>query len=146
MMYRRGRLLLNIKNCKECGKLFQYDGISKLCYRCRKKDDEDFRIVKDFLYENPKETITVVSEETGVLEDKILRYLREGKLEIVGDNPGILLDCEGCGKAIRTGRYCEKCAQSMEKGFKAGFERQERQKTSDSGDRMHITQMKNKRK
>lgn len=139
---------MNIRNCKECGRLFQYDGISKLCYRCRKKDDEDFRIVKDFLYENPKETITVVSEETDVSEEKILRYLREGKLEIVGENPGILLDCESCGKAIRTGRYCEKCAQNMERGLKSGFERKEKLNTnqSSSGNKMHITQMKKKRK
>lgn len=139
---------MNIRNCKECGKLFQYDGISKLCYRCRKKDDENFRVVKDFLYENPKETISVVSEETGVSEEKILRYLREGKLEIVGDDPGILLDCEGCGKAIRTGRYCERCAQDMERGFKSGFERQEKNKAkqSSSSNRMYITELKKKRK
>lgn len=139
---------MKIKNCKECGKLFQYDGISRLCYKCRKKDDEDFRKVKEYLYEHPKETVTVVSEETEVSEDKILRYLREGKLEIVGENPGILLDCEGCGKSIRTGRYCEQCAREMEKGFKAGFEKQSTQRTQtrSTKERMHIAQMKNKRK
>jgi flagellar operon protein (TIGR03826 family) len=139
---------LNIRNCKECGKLFQYDGISKLCYKCRKKDEEDFILVKEFLYENPKETITVVSEETGVSEDKILRYLREGKLEIVGENPGILLDCEICGKAIRTGRYCEKCAYDMERGFKSGFEKRENKKTirTSSKEKMHIAQLKKKKK
>lgn len=139
---------MNIRNCKECGKLFQYDGVSKLCYRCRRKDDENFRAVKEFLYENPRETIIVVSEETGVSEDKILRYLREGKLEIVGDNPGIMLNCEGCGKAIRTGRYCEKCAQDIERGLKSGFEKQERQKINknSTNDRMYTSQLKKKRK
>jgi len=141
-------LLLNIRNCKECGRLFQYDGISKLCFKCRKQDDEDFRRVKEFLYENPKETVTVVSEETGVSEDKILRYLREGRLEIVGDNPGILLDCEACGKAIRTGRFCDQCAHEIEKGLKSGLERKDRQeeRRRASKDRMYITEMKNKRK
>lgn len=139
---------MNIKNCKECGKLFQYDGISKLCFKCRKKDDEDFRKVKEYLYENPKETITVVAEETEVSEDKILRYLREGKLEIVGENPGILLDCEACGKAIRTGRFCDQCAHDIEKGLKSGFEKHEknRERKDASKERMYITQMKNKRK
>lgn len=139
---------MKVRNCKECGKLFQYDGISKLCYRCRKKDDEDFRKVKEYLYENPKETITVVSEETQVPEDKILRYLREGKLEIVGENPGILLDCESCGKSIRTGRYCEQCARALEKGFKGDDEREKERKPQarSTRERMHIAQMKNKRK
>ncbi|SKC55925.1 MerR family transcriptional regulator [Maledivibacter halophilus] len=139
---------MKVRNCKECGKLFQYDGISKLCYRCRKKDDEDFRKVKEYLYENPKETITVVSEETQVPEDKILRYLREGKLEIVGENPGILLDCESCGKSIRTGRYCEQCARALERGFKGDGEREKERKPQERStrERMHIAQMKNKRK
>jgi len=137
---------VNIRNCKECGKLFQYDGISKLCFRCRRQDDEDFRKVKEFLYENPKETVTVVSEETEVSEDKILRYLREGKLEIVGENPGILLDCESCGKSIRSGRYCDQCAHDIERGLKSGFERKEKPKKDSSKDRMYTTDMKKNRK
>lgn len=139
---------MNIRNCKECGKLFQYDGISKLCFTCRKNDDEDFRRVKEYLYENPKETITVVSEETEVSEDKILRYLREGKLEITGDSAGILLDCESCGKAIRTGRYCDQCAHDLERGLKAGFQRKEKQISRQNSfkEKMYITEMKKKRK
>lgn len=113
---------MRILNCKECGKLFQYDGISKLCFQCRKKDDEDFRRVKDYLYEFPKETITVVSQETEVPEDKILRYLREGKLEISGDNPGLLLECESCGAGIRSGRFCDKCANTLDRGLRDGLE------------------------
>ena len=113
---------MRVINCKECGKLFQYDGISKLCFQCRKADDEDFRKVKDYLYEFPRETISTVSEETEVSEDKILRYLREGKLEITGDSAGILLECESCGTGIRTGRYCDRCALELERGLKAGLE------------------------
>ncbi len=138
---------MNIRNCKECGKLFQYDGISKLCYNCRRKDDEDFKRVKEFLYENPKETITVVSEETEVSQDKILRYLREGKLEISADSSGIILDCESCGQAIRTGRYCEKCVRDIERGLKAGFVRKEEKKRTESkrSKKMYTVEMKNKR-
>lgn len=137
---------MNIRNCKECGKLFQYDGISKLCYRCRRKDEEDFRKVKDYIYDNQGATLTQVSEETGVSEDKILRYLREGRLEIVGDNPGLLLDCERCGKAIRTGRYCDECAREIERGLKSGFERSERVISRDSNrEKMYIAEIKKRK-
>ncbi|RKD23538.1 flagellar operon protein TIGR03826 [Caminicella sporogenes DSM 14501] len=134
---------MDIRNCKECGKLFQYDGISKLCYSCRKKDEEDFKRVKDYIYDNTGATITEVSEATGVSEDKILRYLREGRLEIVGENPGLVLDCERCGRAIRTGRYCEECAREIEKELRSGFERPvKRVKTEKDRDRMHIASFK----
>ncbi len=138
----------DIRNCKECGRIFQYDGISKLCYKCRRQDDEDFRVVREYVYENPKSTIQAVSEETEVSEDKILRYLREGRLEIVGENPGLLLDCESCGAAIRTGRFCNDCATSMERGLKKGFntERQSSiREDKKSGNRMHYTDLKKKK-
>ncbi len=141
-------IALNIRNCKECGKLFQYDGVNKICYGCRKQDEEDFKRVKEFLYENPKETVTVVSEETEVCEEKILRYLRQGKLEITGDSPGILLDCESCGKAIRTGRFCEKCAHDIGKGFRSGFDRREKSSRRDGSatHKMYITEIRKKRR
>jgi len=137
---------VNIRNCKECGKLFQYDGISKLCYQCRKKDDEDFIRVREYVYENPGANIMTVADETGVSEDKILRYLREGRLEIVGDNPGLVLDCERCGKAIRTGRYCDECAREIERGLKSGFERPERDiKRDRNKDKMYIAEIKKRK-
>ncbi len=138
----------DIRNCKECGRLFQYDGISKLCYRCRKKDDEDFRKVKDYIYEHPKSTIHEVADETEVSRDKILRYLREGRLEIVGDNPGLILDCEMCGKPIRTGRYCNECATNMERGFKSGFATSgihKKRRIQTDKEKMHIAQLKKRR-
>ncbi|MDK2919903.1 MAG: hypothetical protein PWQ37_2636 [Candidatus Petromonas sp.] len=137
---------MDIRNCKECGKLFQYDGISKLCYQCRRRDDEDFKKVKEYVYDHPGANITIVSEETEVSEDKILRYLREGKLEIVGESPGLVLDCERCGKAIRTGRYCEECSREIERGLKSGFDRfaKKREKFREK-DKMYITEIKKKR-
>jgi len=135
--------MLNVRNCKECGKIFQYDGISKLCYECRKKDDENYKVVKEYLYENPKATIIQVSEATGVSEEKILRYLREGRLEITGDHPGFVLDCERCGKAIRTGRFCSECAGLIEREMKEGFKVQGR---VHSQERMHIMDLRKKKK
>lgn len=137
---------MNIRNCKDCGKLFQYDGVSKLCYQCRKKEDEDFKVVKDYIYDNPKATIVAVSEETGVSEEKILGFLRQGRLEIVGENSGLVLDCENCGKSIRTGRFCDECAHEMERGFKGGFERPERKvKKSSEREKMFTADSKKRR-
>ncbi|MCT4619797.1 MAG: MerR family transcriptional regulator [Marinisporobacter sp.] len=115
--------MAELRNCKECGRVFQYTGISKICARCQKKGENDFNIVREYIYENPGATITEVAEETGVDEDKILRFLREGRLEIVGENSALILECERCGKGIRTGRFCDECAQELQKGLKDGFEK-----------------------
>ncbi|QXM05162.1 TIGR03826 family flagellar region protein [Crassaminicella indica] len=122
--------MAEIRNCKECGRLFQYTGISKICPRCQKKDEEDFKVVREYIYENEGATLTEVSEETGVDEDKILRFLREGRLEIVGENSALILECERCGKPIRTGRFCDACAHELQAGLKSGFEKVDRLKSN----------------
>ncbi|MCT4605027.1 MAG: MerR family transcriptional regulator [Marinisporobacter sp.] len=113
--------MTEIRNCKECGRIFQYTGVSKICTRCQKKEDNDFNVVREYIYENQGATLTEVSEETGVDEDKILRFLREGRLEIVGEDSALILECERCGKGIRTGRFCDECAHELEKGLKEGL-------------------------
>ncbi|TCO76473.1 TIGR03826 family flagellar region protein [Marinisporobacter balticus] len=113
--------MAEIRNCKECGRLFQYNGFSKICTKCQRKREDDFKSVREYIYENKGATITEVSEETGVDEDKILQFLREGRLEITGENSALILECERCGKGIKTGRFCDACARELEKELKSGF-------------------------
>ncbi|MFZ5968981.1 MAG: TIGR03826 family flagellar region protein [Bacillota bacterium] len=138
--------MADIRNCKECGKIFSYEGFSRVCPRCRQKDEDAFRIVKEYVYDHPRATITEVAEETGVDEDKILRYLREGKLEIVGDGSTLVLGCERCGKGITTGRFCDACAREMEVEFKKGLNQSAAPKsTKTDKDKMYITDMKKRK-
>lgn len=111
---------MELRNCSRCGKLFVYKG-SSLCPECQKLDEEDFSKVKDYLYDNPGASLIEVSEATGVSSDKILRYLKEGKLELSSEQSGIL-KCERCGKPIRAGRFCDVCAAEISKGLKRGLE------------------------
>jgi len=104
---------MNIKNCVRCGRIYVYDGYS-LCIDCRRADEEDFNKVKEYLDENPGANVMEVSEATGVETKKIIQFLREGRLE-VKDETNLILDCERCGKPIKTGRFCEKCSKEMEK-------------------------------
>jgi flagellar operon protein (TIGR03826 family) len=109
---------LDIRNCSRCGRIFTYDGINRLCPRCRKQDEEDFINVREYLYDNPGATIQMVSEDTGVDSKKILRFLREGRLEIKDENTNLILDCERCGKPIKTGRFCDNCKVELERELK----------------------------
>ena len=107
-----------LKNCKRCGAMFNYVVGHPICGRCRKADEEDFKKVKNYLYDNPGSSPPEIAVEVDVSVEKIRRYLKEGRLEIVGDASNMVLACEKCGMSIRTGRYCDECERDMKKELK----------------------------
>lgn len=108
---------MDLRNCRKCDRMYGYDGID-LCPKCRNDDSEDLKNVKNYLYDNPGASIKSVSEETGVAHSKILKFLREEKIEISADSENMILDCERCGKAIRSGKYCDQCVNELKSEFK----------------------------
>ncbi len=106
--------MADIMNCRRCGRMFQSVNNQKICARCRDTDEEDFKIVREYVYDNPNTNVNETAEETGVAKDKILKFLRQGKL-VLKSEEGIGLDCERCGKAIDSGRYCDECKFAMTK-------------------------------
>lgn len=136
----------DIRNCKECGRVFQYNGLSKICPRCQQKDEENFKMVKEYIYDNPGATMIDITEDTGVPEEKVLRYLREGRLEISGGEETVFfLECERCGKGISTGRFCDECAREMEKNLKGALGKKSKSDVSKSKTRMYTAEMKKKK-
>lgn len=107
---------MDVRNCSRCGKIYVYDNF-KICPKCRRDDEEDFEKIKEYIDENPDANISEVSEETEVDTQKIIKFLREGRLEIK-DEQNLLLLCERCGKPIKTGRFCDKCALELQREMK----------------------------
>lgn len=107
---------MDVRNCTRCGSIYSYDGFN-ICIQCRKEDEEDFQKVKEYLNENPGANTNEVSKETGVEASKIIKFLRQGRLEI-SDESNIMLDCERCGTSIKTGRFCQNCALEIERELK----------------------------
>lgn len=111
---------LNLKNCPRCGKLFAKTTASDLCSVCADGEEEDFQKIKKFLWENPKATIEVVHEKTGVSRERIIKFIREDRLIAEGLDLDFLIECERCGEFISHGRFCEKCQQELIAGFSSG--------------------------
>lgn len=103
-------------NCDKCGRMFQTIADIKLCSRCRESDDDLFKVVREYVYDNPGATVPEVSEATEVTEKKILAFLREGRLETKGDS--MLIDCQKCGSPIASGKYCNNCTNEMSNGLR----------------------------
>lgn len=106
---------MGLVNCRECGRLFGTESDDTLCSRCRESGYEsDFKKVRDYLYANPGADIEEVSEATEVERPRIMKFLREERIEIVNEE-NVLLNCSRCGKSIKTGRYCAACEAEVKK-------------------------------
>jgi flagellar operon protein (TIGR03826 family) len=103
---------MEVKSCKRCGKLFQYVTGKTVCPDCKKREEELFQIVKDYLREHPGAIIKEVSEETGASIPMIEGFLKAGRLQVSEDSPMSIL-CEKCGTKIKTGRFCNSCTHEI---------------------------------
>lgn len=107
---------MEVRNCKGCGKLFNYLSGPPLCPNCVKAMDVKFEEVKEYVYDHPRVGIQEVSEELEVPIAQIKQWIREERLSFAEDSM-IGLECEGCGVTIKTGRFCKTCKDKLAKGF-----------------------------
>ena len=108
---------MNVKNCRMCGRIFNYISGPFYCQVCREKMEVKFQEVKEYIRQHPGVGIPEVSEACDVEPSQIRQWLREDRLEVTEDSP-IFLSCDGCGANIRSGKYCEKCKNNVTRGFK----------------------------
>lgn len=103
---------MEVKNCKSCGRLFNYLQGQSLCPACVAGLEDKFQQVKQFLKDNPNAPMNVVSEENDVSAKQIKQWVREERLSFT-EGSQITLECEGCGAKILTGRFCAKCKNGL---------------------------------
>lgn len=103
---------MNVRNCKRCGKLFNYLAGPPMCPACKEAMEEKFKEVKKYVQDHKGTTIPEVSEACEVDPQQIRQWVREERLEFSGG--GVTgITCEKCGVTISTGRFCEKCKMEM---------------------------------
>lgn len=109
---------MDIRNCKRCGKVFNYAGVP-LCGECAQQEQADFEKVREYLFQHPNSTTIEVTNATGIDPKVISRLLKAGRLlaDNVQANEDTELKCEKCGQPISRGRFCEKCVGEMKDEF-----------------------------
>lgn len=107
---------MEVRNCRDCGKLFNYVSGQRLCPACIKKLEEKFVQVKEYIKDNPHAQMRVISDENNVSITQIKQWVRQERLIFDKDSP-IALECETCGSRILTGRYCQKCKNEVKNGL-----------------------------
>jgi len=138
---------LQLKNCSWCGKVFAHAG-DNVCPACRKQEDEDFDRVYDYLKKERAATIDEVHEETGVEKSRIIKFIRQGRfIAEDGKRFDIFVECENCGDPIREGRYCDKCAKTLQQEIEAQTgKEQPRSVRKKKGGRMYTADLREKDK
>lgn len=138
----KGATTVEVKNCKTCGRLFNYMGGPPLCPACQKDLEDKFQEVKQYLREHPDASIHEVSEELDVSVKQLKQWVREERLSV--SNAGADgITCEHCGTPIRSGRFCDKCKASMTNSLSSAIDKPKAtlvQKQERSGNKMRFLQ------
>ena len=108
---------MNVRNCRKCGRVFNYVVGPLMCPRCRENLESKFQEVKKYVQDHPGTDISEVSTECEVETQQIHQWIREERLQFADDSP-IRIPCESCGAMIKAGRFCEKCKRDMSTEFK----------------------------
>lgn len=107
---------MNVRNCPRCNRIFVPQSGRNICPVCIREEEDKYEIIREYLRDNPGATLIEVVNATGVDEDIIMRFIREGRIEsksMLGDS----LKCERCGAAIESGKLCRNCQMEMAKEF-----------------------------
>jgi len=107
---------MNVRNCRKCGKMFNYIQGPPICQNCKAALEKKFEEVKAYIRENKSAKINEIAENCGVEPRQIETWIREERLVFASDSP-VKIFCETCGTPIFTGRYCEKCKKNQANTF-----------------------------
>ncbi len=127
--------MADLRNCSECGRLFAYQG-RDICSRCLEGEDEEYMVVRRYVRDHPGASVFEVADETGVEEEKILQFLKDGRLQSKGFAE--LQECQMCGRRITAGKYCETCVKRLDVQLKEAQRPSLDKKGFDKGAGMHI--------
>ena len=103
---------MNVRNCRNCGRLYNYISGIVICPACKESLEAKFQEVKEYIREHKGAGIQEVAEACDVETAQIRQWLREERLEVT-ENSALFLNCESCGTPIRSGRYCDKCKTEL---------------------------------
>ncbi|MBP3040166.1 hypothetical protein J9303_11780 [Bacillaceae bacterium Marseille-Q3522] len=116
-----------LANCPRCGAVFVKSQFRDLCPDCWREEEEAYETIYHFLRkrENRAATIQQVVKGTGVEESLILKFIRTGRLKIT-QFPNLGYPCDRCGRIIREGKICKKCAEELRRDLKVAEFEEER--------------------
>ncbi|MEX2461886.1 MAG: hypothetical protein WD469_11445 [Paenibacillaceae bacterium] len=96
-----------VQNCPICGNIFRKT-TWPICQECKKTMENELSKCIEFIRRNRQTTMSQLIDQTGVDEQNIIKYIRDGKINIM-DLPNLSYPCDLCESPIRKGNLCYKC-------------------------------------
>ena len=72
-----------VRNCRKCNAMFATNEKEILCKRCREEEDQIFKMVRDYVYENPGTSVSELAVMFNLSVKRIDRYIRDGGFNVV---------------------------------------------------------------
>ena len=119
---------MDVRNCRNCRRLFNYIGGQQICPECKESLEKKFYQVKEYIREHPHAGINEIAKENDVKKMQLQQWVREERLQFSSDSD-IALQCEKCGNKIYTGRFCENCKKGLTNSLTQAFAEPEEQKS-----------------
>ncbi|WP_096437079.1 TIGR03826 family flagellar region protein [Alteribacter populi] len=110
--------MAELSNCPRCDALF-VKSLNNVCQKCYREVEEMFETVYTYIRkkENRKASLQEVHVATGVDEEQIVRFIKEGRLHLA-QFPNLTYPCEKCSNPIREGRICNPCLTGIQSDLK----------------------------
>lgn len=115
---------MDVRNCVKCNKLFNHIAGPPICQNCRKSIEDKFKEVRLYIRKNENASISEVAETCDVEVKQIKQWIREERLSFTKDSD-IGIDCENCGRSIKTGRFCDQCKSDLVNNLETAYKREE---------------------
>ncbi|MFE8701672.1 TIGR03826 family flagellar region protein [Cytobacillus sp. FJAT-54145] len=120
--------MAELTNCPKCDSLFVKNQFRDVCEKCFKEEEKAFETVYQFIRkrENRTATMSQVEEATGVEEELILKFVKNGRLKLT-QFPNLGYPCDKCGKVIQKGKLCNPCTEELRKQLDLLNQQEERE-------------------
>lgn len=130
---------MEVMNCRNCKRLFNYIGGQILCPACKDKLEQKFLEVKQYIRENPGKNISEISMDMDVSIQQLKTWVRQERLSFTSDS-NMTIECEKCGAPIQTGRFCEQCKRGIVDTLEGLYKGQEppRRRTHETDKMRHL--------
>ena len=100
---------MELASCPVCGQLYM-KGVIQMCPKCLAQEEENERIVAEYVDDHSRCTVEEVHKVTGIKESVIYRMIENGRLQ---ECENLQYPCQQCGKIINKGRLCKTCMESF---------------------------------
>lgn len=130
---------MEINVCRRCRKLFESITGSNICPNCSKELEGIFKVVKQYIRSHTDASIYEVAEACETDIELIKYWIKEERIEYTTESvTGI--ECERCGKAIRSGRLCVSCKTETIKNLSSAYVK--KPMTDKNGNNIRDTRMR----